>query len=139
MKIKLFALLLLFMSAACEKDLPELDESPVIPATFQLLQTTTFSSLNGYTVTGTMEIWKQDANYLFNFIDFSSSNGPDLVVWLSKDPSPSEVIDFGALKSNRGNFSYMYTDTTGDLSSFSCALVWCDRFSVAFGKAAFAL
>jgi hypothetical protein len=138
MKTKLFALLLIFITISCEKDLPVLEERPDIPGEFQLVQTTTFSSLNGYTVTGTMEIWQQDTIYLFNFIDFSSSNGPDLVVWLRDGSGPGPVIDLGELKAIRGNFSYTYIDTAGEIASLSCALIWCDRFSVAFGKAAFA-
>lgn len=138
MKSKWYVLLLLFLVSACGKEVRVLDESPVIPASFQLLRAVTFESLNGYTVEGTLEIWQQDSIYLFNFIDFFSSNGPDLKVWLSAGPEPSRVLDLGDLTANSGNFSYTHIDTSGEIASLSCALIWCKRFSVSFGKAAFA-
>ena len=138
MKRKWYVLMLLILTAACSKEANMLDEPPMVPADFQMVSTTTFASMNGYTVRGTLEIWKQDSVYLFNFIDFFSSNGPDLDVWLSAGPEPSRVLDLGDLKANSGNFSYTYIDTAGEIASLSCALIWCDRFSVAFGKAAFA-
>jgi hypothetical protein len=71
----------------------------------------------------------------------TTSNGPDLRVYLSHVPASSDLhayrtgfIDLGALKGNRGNQNYAIPAGT-DLSAFNSAVIWCRRFAVGFGVA----
>ena len=73
--------------------------------------------------------------------DFATDNGPDLNVYLSKAPITSEssafdddFIDLGNLKGNIGGQNYEL-DPSLDVSEYQSVVVWCVRFSVAFGAA----
>lgn len=75
------------------------------------------------------------------FEDFRTDNGPDLNVWLSSAPPDASVqdflndwIDLGDLKGNVGAQNYEIPPSV-DLDRYSTVLVWCVRFSVAFGAA----
>ena len=78
------------------------------------------------------------------FEDFRTDNGPDLNVWLSSAPPDASVSDFlndwidlGDLKGNVGAQNYEIPPSV-DLDRYSTVLVWCVRFSVAFGAAGLA-
>lgn len=82
-----------------------------------------------------------DGRVIVRFEDFATSNGPVLVVWLSKNPArgPAEEFDdeyvlLGALKGNIGNQNYTLPGDV-DSAAFASVVVWCDRFNVPFGAA----
>lgn len=110
---------------------------PMVAEGFTLLSSNSFSSLNRYNVSGKLEVWKNGNAYEFRFIDFRSSNGPDLEILITQGPSANPSINLGEIQGLEGNYIYRYTDTAGNLSDFSQVLVWCTRFSVAFGIAPF--
>ena len=69
----------------------------------------------------------------------STSNGPDVRVYLSRVPAGGDrhayrtgSIDLGALKGNRGSQNYAIPAGT-DLSALKSAVIWCRRFAVGFG------
>ncbi|CAB4728567.1 MAG: hypothetical protein F2667_12755 [Actinobacteria bacterium] len=74
---------------------------------------------------------------------FDTSDGPDLHVWLSDQPSGGEwgsyddarSVPLGELKATSGDQNYEIPASAeiGDLIS---VVIWCDRFDVAFGTAA---
>lgn len=75
------------------------------------------------------------------FEDFATDNGPDLNVYLSSAPADAsagefddDFVDLGDLKGNIGAQNYEIP-TTVDLSHHSTVVIWCVRFSVAFGAA----
>jgi hypothetical protein len=77
------------------------------------------------------------------FEGFETSNGPDLVVYLSaKKPAgpddwhgyDQDFVDLGVLKGNVGSQNYEIPEGT-DLDRYSTAVVWCRRFTVGFGAA----
>lgn len=75
------------------------------------------------------------------FEDFETDNGPDLNVYLSAAPAegPSgafddDFIDLGDLKGNVGPQNYEIPPGV-DLGRYSTVVIWCVRFSVAFGAA----
>jgi hypothetical protein len=77
------------------------------------------------------------------FEGFETSNGPDLVVYLStKEPAGPEdwhgydgnFVDLGPLKGNVGAQNYEIPKGT-DLDRYSTAVVWCRRFTVGFAAA----
>jgi hypothetical protein len=74
-----------------------------------------------------------EARYL-RYEDFSTINGPDLVVYLAKDLEAKEFVNLGALKATSGNFNYKIPETV-DIKEYPYALVWCEAFSVLFNSA----
>jgi hypothetical protein len=87
-----------------------------------------------------------DGERFLRFEDFETSNGPDLLVYLSsKEPSgpddwhgyDADFVDLGALKGNVGNQNYEIPENV-DLEKYSTAVVWCRRFEVGFAAATLA-
>ena len=75
------------------------------------------------------------------FEDFATDNGPDLNVYLSSAPADAsagefddDFVDLGDLKGNIGAQNYEIP-TDVDLNRHSTVVIWCVRFSVAFGVA----
>ena len=75
------------------------------------------------------------------FEDFRTDNGPDVNVWLSSAPPDAPArdflndwIDLGDIKGNVGAQNYEIPPSV-DLDHYSTVLIWCVRFSVAFGTA----
>lgn len=75
------------------------------------------------------------------FEEFRTDNGPDLNVYLSTAASDApagefddDFVDLGDLKGNVGNQNYEIPRDL-DLGRYSTVVVWCVRFSVAFGAA----
>jgi hypothetical protein len=78
--------------------------------------------------------------------DLSTSDGPDLRVWLTDQPvlegragwhvfDDGRYVELGRLKGNRGNQVYEVPAGT-DLTGLVSVTIWCKRFSVSFGAAA---
>uniref|UniRef100_A0AAU7N4A0 DM13 domain-containing protein n=1 Tax=Nitrosopumivirus cobalaminus TaxID=3158414 RepID=A0AAU7N4A0_9VIRU len=67
-------------------------------------------------------------------LQFSTTNGPDLRVYLSTDDRASEFVNLGNLKANNGNQSYSIPEGT-DLDKYDTVLIWCELADVAFGTA----
>jgi hypothetical protein len=77
------------------------------------------------------------------FEGFETSDGPDLLVYLSaKEPAGSkdwygydrDFVDLGELKGNLGNQNYEIPANV-DLDRYTTAVVWCRRFEVGFAAA----
>jgi hypothetical protein len=83
-----------------------------------------------------------DGTRFLRFEDFETSNGPDLVVYLStKDADPNDwhgydadFVDLGTLKGNVGSQNYEIPSDV-DVEKYSTAVVWCRRFEVGFAAA----
>jgi Electron transfer DM13 len=84
-----------------------------------------------------------DGRRFLRFEGFETSNGPDLLVYLSaKDPSgpddwygyDRDFVDLGPLKGNVGSQNYELPRNV-DLDRYSTAVVWCRRFTVGFAAA----
>lgn len=88
----------------------------------------------GHAVSGTVKVYDDDGKKVVVLDPFTSQNGPDLKVYLSTDDKASHFVHLGALKSTTGKQSY---DVSGmpDLDEYKYVLVWCQEFSVLFGKA----
>lgn len=79
---------------------------------------------------------------LLRLENLTSSDGPDLHVWLTDIPAGGEwgayddgrVVRLGTLKATHGNQNYPIPADT-DLAGLRSAVIWCDRFNVAFGTA----
>jgi hypothetical protein len=82
-----------------------------------------------------------DGRVIVRFEGFATSNGPVLVVRLSKNPAhgPDSAfgdasVDLGPLKGNIGDQNYPVPAAV-DTTAFRSVVVWCARFHVSFGAA----
>jgi Electron transfer DM13 len=82
-----------------------------------------------------------DGRRYLRFEHFETSNGPDVRVYLSAaraggpgDRFDDDYVELGHLKGNIGSQNYAIPRRVR-LSDYRSAVVWCKRFSVAFGAA----
>ena len=83
-----------------------------------------------------------DGSRIVRLEGFSTSNGPDLHVWLSDRTAggswfkydEGRSVGLGELKATDGNQNYAVPDDV-DLDGLRSVVIWCKRFSVAFGSA----
>ncbi|SPT53265.1 Electron transfer DM13 [Actinomyces bovis] len=120
--------------------------APTTPAGPQLVSSGTFTS-HEHTTTGTASIYRQpDGTLQLALANLSTSNGPDVRVWLSAGPviegtagwftaKDHAHLDVAPIKGNLGNQLYNLPAGT-DLSQWQSVVLWCEDFSVSFGAAA---
>jgi electron transfer DM13 len=97
----------------------------------------TFSSLAHETKGRAVVREIADGSRVLRLEDFETSNGPDVRVYLSagsKDAYGKDAVDLGGLKGNVGNQNYAVPSGT-DLDRYDTVVIWCRRFTVAFGAA----
>ncbi|WP_150239100.1 DM13 domain-containing protein [Nocardiopsis quinghaiensis] len=74
--------------------------------------------------------------------DLATSDGPDLHVWITDQEAGGDwskyrdgrYVALGPLKGNEGDANYE-VPAEADLGGMTSVVIWCDRFSVAFGSA----
>lgn len=87
-----------------------------------------------------------DGSRVLRLESFSTSDGPDVHVWLSDAPAGGDwhsyddgrYVPLGEIKATDGNHNYVIP-ADADLTGLRSVVVWCDRFNVAFGSAPLAL
>lgn len=87
-----------------------------------------------------------DGSRILRLENFSTSDGPDVHVWLSeaKAGGPDGSFDdgryvrLGKMKATDGNQNYAIPEDA-KLNGLNSVVIWCDRFNVAFGSAALSL
>ena len=93
---------------------------------------------------GTATIYQmRDGTRILRFTRFSTSNGPDVHVYMvaaddAKDVATVEkagFVDLGVIKGNIGDQNYVLGSDL-DLAKYRAVSIWCKRFSVNFGAAA---
>ncbi|UKA48363.1 DM13 domain-containing protein [Arthrobacter sp. FW305-123] len=128
--------------APVSTSLPTPPPAPAAPATPVILSSGTFESQEHVT-TGTARLVQlPDGSYLLRLEDLASSDGPDVKVWLSSLEAGGDwfkyrsgrYVDLGAVKATHGNHNYPVPAGT-DIAGLTSVVLWCDRFSVAFGSA----
>jgi Electron transfer DM13 len=100
-----------------------------------------FRSL-GHTTSGRAAVLEVDGGRRFLRLDgLRTSNGPDLFVYLSATPADGprdafddEFLSLGRLKANQGNQNYEI-DAGTRLDRYRSVVIWCRRFTYAFGAA----
>ena len=104
-----------------------------------VLSTGTFISGEHDTSGTVLVVALPDGSLVVRFEDLDTSNGPDLRVVLSTDDA-SDAWKYdgrhilGELKGNIGDQNYTIPLDV-DLTQFGSVVIWCERFSVAFGAA----
>jgi Electron transfer DM13 len=134
---KLFLLFVILISFSCNEDENNTPTAPIDdkfdPEQATLVKLGTLTGV-GHSVSGTAKIYDDAGKKVVTLDPFSSQNGPDLKVYLSTDANASQYINLGPLKSTTGKQSYEVTGMP-DLEQYKFILVWCEQFSVLFGKA----
>ena len=83
-----------------------------------------------------------DGRQVLRFTNFSTSNGPDVNVYLVAAPDARDndtvtsagFVSLGAIKGNIGDQNYELPEGI-DLNTYRAVTIWCRRFSVNFGTA----
>ncbi|CAM4126483.1 DM13 domain-containing protein [Nocardiopsis rhodophaea] len=87
-----------------------------------------------------------DGRRVVRLENLASSDGPDLKVWLTDQEAGGDwykyddgtYVALGALKGTHGNANYEIP-AGADIEDMTSVVIWCERFSVAFGSAPVAL
>jgi hypothetical protein len=125
-----------------------LDTSPGEPRTRPsgaaptILSTSPFRSL-GHTTSGqAVALELADGRRFLRLEELRTSNGPDLFVYLStaaadgpRDTFDDDFISLGRLRANRGSQNYAIPADVS-LDRYRSVVIWCRRFTYAFGAAA---
>jgi hypothetical protein len=100
-----------------------------------------FRSLGHPTSGRALALQLPDGRRFLRLAALHTSNGPDLFVYLStaradgpRDRFDDDFVALGRLKGNRGNQNYQIP-TGVDLGRYPTVVIWCRRFSYAFGAA----
>ena len=96
--------------------------------------TGTFRGYGSESVNGVAKIYLTNNQYMLKLENFSTSNGPDLKVYLSMASSPSGFISLGDLKSTNGNQVYEISGTP-DFTKHKFVLIHCERYNHLYGSA----
>jgi hypothetical protein len=104
--------------------------------------------VNGeHNTSGTARVLRlADGSRVLRLENFSTSDGPDVHVWLSeaKAGGPDGSFDdgryvkLGKMKATEGNQNYPIPNDA-KLNGLQSVVIWCDRFNVAFGSAPLSL
>lgn len=94
-----------------------------------------FRGAGRYQVSGLAQVIDQGDVRILRFEEgFSSTNGPDLFVWLVRDGNVNDYVELGRLRGNLGSQNYLIPEDV-DLSQYNQVLIWCRAFRVLFGSA----
>ena len=107
-----------------------------------ILSTSPFRSL-GHTTSGqAVALELADGRRFLRLVDLRTSNGPDLFVYLSRasvdaprDTFDDDFVSLGRLRANQGNQNYAIP-LGAPLNQYQSVVIWCRRFTYAFGAAA---
>ena len=112
-------------------------------ANTKLLSQGSFSSY-AHETRGSALISEVEGKLILSLKDFTTSNGPDVHVYLVKGDNPDQssvnksgFLDLGVIKGNQGNQNYELPAGT-NLDEYGSVAIWCKRFSVDFGGATLA-
>ncbi len=102
------------------------------PSTATLLKQGSFSGNMNYAVSGSVKLYEYQGKKYIYFENFSSSNGPDLKVYVSTTNTASQFVSLGALQAVSGSQTYLVTNPP-DFNQYNKVLIWCQQFGVMFG------
>jgi hypothetical protein len=125
--------------------------APAAPAPTPLAQPKVLAEgrfVNGeHATTGTARVLAlPDGSRVLRLADFATSDGPDVHVWLTDQEAggpdgsfdDGRYVKLGEMKATEGNQNYPIPPGA-DLAGLRSAVIWCDRFNVAFGSASLGL
>ena len=116
-------------------------ESPTATSAAAVLAKSSFRD-RAHHARGTVRVVRlADGSRILRLEGLDVENGPDLYVTLAaaaadapNDAFDSGYVSLGRLKGNKGDQTYEIASSV-DLSRYASVVIWCKRFSVAFGTA----
>ncbi len=132
--------LIIVLSAvySCKKNsTPTLDLNQSVDTSQSKLISNTglFISSNNESVKGKTLLYATKDSFKLAFQDFSSTNGPDLKVYLSKDSLASAIFNVGSLKSTMGSQVYSVSMTGLTIKDYPFIIIFCKQYNIPFGYA----
>lgn len=117
-------------------------EGPETPGADQELARGDFETAEHETSGEAAVLSLADGRRFVRFEELATSDGPDLHVWLTDQPSggdwgsydDGDFVRLGELKATHGNQNYEIPEDA-DIDDMTSVVIWCDRFNVAFGTA----
>jgi hypothetical protein len=88
----------------------------------------------GHPASGFARIISADGKQYLRYEDFKTINGPDIYVYLAKDPDAKEFVNLGRVRATEGNINYEIPAGV-DPHEYPYALTWGDSFNVLFNSA----
>ncbi|MFD1257682.1 DM13 domain-containing protein [Mucilaginibacter terrae] len=123
----------------CKKETtPMVALNEKVDVTISKPETSSSSFRNGAygSVTGTARVYETNGKYQLALENFTSSNGPDLKVYISKEQQPVNFVNLGSLKSTAGNQLYDIPVSI-NVKEYTYALIYCQQYSHLFGYTQF--
>lgn len=121
---------------SCKKASTETLNQVILPAdtTAILKYNGIFSNGPSGSVNGQVKIFLKGNKYILSLANFSTTNGPDLKVYISKEMFPLNFIKLGDLQSTNGNQLYNITGTP-DFTIYKYVQIHCEKYDHLFGYA----
>ncbi|MGB8193762.1 MAG: DM13 domain-containing protein [Chitinophagaceae bacterium] len=130
-----FAILAYLASCKKNTDAPTVTLTETVDTTAKLLASGIFQKGPYGTVSGKGELYKNpNGTYAVVLDSFTTTNGPDLYVYLSKQAMPVDFIEAGKLKSTSGRQVYDL-DMKPDTAQFKYISIHCKAYNHLFGYA----
>lgn len=124
---------LVFFESGCNKT-SEVTLNEKLDTSAALILQGTFTGSGSEKVTGFAKIYQQKGKYFLALENFSTSNGPDLKVYLSQDAPPKNFMKLSDLKSTNGDQLYEI-EGMPDFTKYKYALIHCEKFNHLYGSA----
>lgn len=121
---------------------PDGSAAPQPPPGDQVLATGAFEDAEHATSGSVRVLELADGTRFVRVEGLATSDGPDLHVWLSDQPSGGDWgsyddgrwVTLGELKATHGDHNYEIP-ASARIAGMRSVVIWCDRFNVAFGSA----
>jgi hypothetical protein len=88
----------------------------------------------GHPASGTVRLLEADDKRYIRYEDFKTINGPDIYVYLAKDPDAKEFVSLGRVRATEGNINYEIPAHVR-VEDYPYVLTWCKAFGVLFNSA----
>lgn len=85
-------------------------------------------------VSGNVKIYSTNGLYEVALVDFKSSNGPALKVYLSKEINPINFVSLGSLRSTMGDQLYDVPSSV-NINDYQYVLIYCEQYRSLYGYA----
>jgi hypothetical protein len=87
----------------------------------------------GYSVSGTVKLLEFQGKKYIHFENFSSSNGPDLKVYIATSNTAAQFVSLGSLRGVTGVQTYEVVNPP-NFTQYNKILIWCQQAGALFGS-----
>lgn len=139
MRILFSLIIVAAIAMSCKKDNASGSAAQPVDTTFNantatLLKTGTLAGAGSYRVSGTVKLYSFNSKNYIQFTNFSSSNGPDLKVYIATTTTAAQFVSLGTLQSTSATTQTYVVNNPPDFNTHNKVLIWCQQFSVLFGS-----